>query len=191
MTPAYEIRMHGIGGQGVAVAADILGLAAVKDGRWAHSFPFFGTEIRGGKVAAYIRLSDQPIHTRSFIHNPDLVVAFADYVLGPDILTGFKKDTVLLINTTQALSDLPALPCSALKTIDADGIAASIPGCRIANGPILGAIVAISQRLSLESIIKAIQEKFTPEVASVTSQAARVGFKIACESEGVYGASLV
>ena len=58
MKKYYEIRLHGIGGQGVAAAADLLGLAAVKDGRWSHSFPFFGTEIRGGVVTAYTRISD-------------------------------------------------------------------------------------------------------------------------------------
>ncbi len=59
----FEIRLHGIGGQGVAASADLLALAAVRAGMWAHSFPFFGTEIRGGNVTAFTRISPDPFGT--------------------------------------------------------------------------------------------------------------------------------
>jgi len=184
MASTYEIRMHGIGGQGVAAAADLLGLAAVRDHHWAHSFPFFGTAIRGGAVTAFTRISTEPIHTRSFIYNPDMVVVFADYLLCPEYMEGLKEDSILLVNTSHSEKELPALPIGRLKTIDADGIIRSIPGCRIANGPILGAFIALSNQVSLESVEASINERFPTGIANVTIQATRAGYQAARENRG-------
>jgi pyruvate ferredoxin oxidoreductase gamma subunit len=181
MSTAYEVRLHGIGGQGVAAAADLLGLAAVKDGRWAHSFPFFGTEIRGGVVTAFTRISNDPIHTRSFIYDADMIVVFAGYLVSPEILKGIKENTILLVNSAGAVKSVPSKLQKHLRTIDADGIARSIPGCRIANGGILGAIAGLSKQVSLESVEASINDKFNPEVAGVIIQSVRLGYKAACE----------
>ncbi len=177
MSSIYEIRMHGIGGQGVAAAADILGVAAVKDKRWAHSFPFFGTEIRGGVVSAYTRISDGPIHTRSFIYNPDLLVVFAGYLVTSEVLEGLKENSIVLINNCASLEDLPTLKCRNVMTIDGDNIARSISGTRVANGPILGAIAALSKQVSMSNLEIAIDERFSQEIARATILGARVGYE--------------
>jgi len=39
-----EIRFHGRGGQGSVTAAEILAIAAFKDGKYSQAFPIFGVE---------------------------------------------------------------------------------------------------------------------------------------------------
>ena len=41
-----NIRMSGLGGQGVVTSAHVMAMAASKDGRQAISNPFFGAEKR-------------------------------------------------------------------------------------------------------------------------------------------------
>ena len=176
MAKTYQIRMHGIGGQGVAACADLLGLAAVKDNRFAHSFPFFGTEIRGGIVSAYTRISDQPIRTRSFIYSPDLVVVFAAFLVTPEVLAGLEADSLLLINGSPSREELPQNPCGKVVYIDGDSISSSVGG-RMANGPLLGAIAALTRQVSLTSLEEAITERFPQEVACVMVQATRIGYE--------------
>ena len=54
-TSMGEIRIHGRGGQGTVVAAEILAAAFVLEGKYAANFPFFGQERRGAPVSAFVR----------------------------------------------------------------------------------------------------------------------------------------
>ena len=40
----FQIRIHGRGGQGVVTAAELLSVAAFREGRHAQAFPSFGSE---------------------------------------------------------------------------------------------------------------------------------------------------
>ena len=51
-----EIRLHGRGGQGAAMAAEMLAAALVKEGKHAVAFPMFGFERRGAPLMAFVRL---------------------------------------------------------------------------------------------------------------------------------------
>ena len=39
----FQIRIHGRGGQGVVTAAELLSVAAFRDGKHAQAFPSFGS----------------------------------------------------------------------------------------------------------------------------------------------------
>jgi len=69
-----EVRLHGRGGQGVVSAARLIAEAAILEGKYVQAFPEFGAERSGAPIAAYARLSDEPIEIHSFIYTPDLVV---------------------------------------------------------------------------------------------------------------------
>jgi len=56
-----EIRLHGRGGQGVVMGAEMLAYAFVLEGKFASSFPTFGAERRGAPVAAFLRFDEKPI----------------------------------------------------------------------------------------------------------------------------------
>jgi pyruvate ferredoxin oxidoreductase gamma subunit len=40
----FQVRIHGRGGQGVVTAAELLSVAAFREGRHAQAFPSFGSE---------------------------------------------------------------------------------------------------------------------------------------------------
>jgi hypothetical protein len=69
-----EIRIHGRGGQGAVLAAELLVVAAFQDGKYGQAFPFFGGERRGAPVQAFIRLDTRPVRIRYRVTQPDSVI---------------------------------------------------------------------------------------------------------------------
>ncbi len=61
----FQVRFHGRGGQGVVTAAELLSVAAFFEGRHSQAFPTFGSERAGAPVAAFCRIADRAIRTRS------------------------------------------------------------------------------------------------------------------------------
>lgn len=54
----YQIRVHGLGGQEVVTAAELVAWAAICDGRFALAFPGLGSERAGAPVEAYCRIAE-------------------------------------------------------------------------------------------------------------------------------------
>lgn len=47
-----EVRLHGRGGQGAVIGANILAEAAMREGKYVQAFPLFGAERRGAASTA-------------------------------------------------------------------------------------------------------------------------------------------
>jgi len=72
-----EIRVTGFGGQGVILAAHIIGRAcAVEAGRHATMIQSFGPEARGSACSATLVVSDEPV-LYPYIHRPDIFVVMS------------------------------------------------------------------------------------------------------------------
>ena len=58
-----EIRIHGRGGQGSVVTAELLAIAAFRSGLFSQVFPYLGGggEKRGAPVQAFCRIDNDPI----------------------------------------------------------------------------------------------------------------------------------
>ena len=158
----FEVRFHGRGGQGAVTAANILAMAAFKQGYYAQSFPFFGVERRGAPVQAFTRIDDKPINIRMNVYSPDAVV-----VLDPSLLEvinvtqGLKKDGFIVINTAKKPSDFDF--GYKIATVDATSIALShklgSSAAPIVNTSILGAYSKAIQNVSIENVMEAIKER--------------------------------
>src|SRR5687768_196607 len=103
----FEIRIHGRGGQGAVTAAELLSVAAFRDGREAQAFPSFGSERMGAPVASYCRISGTPIRVREPVTAPDAVVVIdATLLHHVDVFGGLRPDGYVLINSARDLSEL-------------------------------------------------------------------------------------
>jgi pyruvate ferredoxin oxidoreductase gamma subunit len=156
-----EIRIHGRGGQGSVTAAELLAVAAFEDGKYSQAFPSFGVERRGAPVTAFTRIDDKPIRIRSQIYEPDYVivqdVTLVDVV---DVAGGIKEDGLIIINTEmEAKRFEPDIPARVM-TIDATKIAMEVIGRPIVNTVLLGAFAGATGEIRLESIKKAVGERF-------------------------------
>ena len=158
-----EIRLHGRGGQGAVTSAELLALAAIKEGKYAQAFPSFGPERRGAPVVAYCRISDEQIKVRAAIVKPDLVLVLDPSILRlVDVSNGLKTDGVLVTNTRFSPEEIKKEldVKTRLATVDATGIAREELGLPITNTTMLGALLKASAVVDKGSMIEPLQERF-------------------------------
>lgn len=151
-----EIRIHGMGGQGAVTAAEVIAVAAFHDGRYSQAFPFFGVERRGAPVTAFARIDDKFIRLRAQVTEPDVIVVLEPSMSESLVFSGLKENGTAIINNTKK-------PSAKQKTftVDATKIALETIGKPIVNTAILGAFAAATGLVTLESLKKALSERFS------------------------------
>ena len=166
-----EVRFHGRGGQGVVTSANLLAIAAFKEGKYCQAFPFFGTERRGAPVVSFARIDDEFIRTREQIYNPDYVVVLDPTLLDVvDVTEGLKDDGLIIINTNK---DVDLRTKARVKTVDATAIALETIGKPFVNTPMIGALVGATHIVKLDSVAEAIKERFPEDIAEKNIEAVK------------------
>lgn len=172
-----QIRWHGRGGQGVVVAARLLGrAAAIYEGRYAQSFPSFGTERRGAPVAAFTRLAARPIRDRSQIYRPDGVVVLDGALLEEvDVLKGLKPGGLLLVNAS-FLPELAVPEGVVLYRVDVSARAQEVLGVPLVNTAMVGVLAGLTGWVGGEALEKAVADLFPPPLAAKNHRLVAEGF---------------
>ena len=158
----FGIRLHGRGGQGAVLASKILARAYFAQGYYVQSFPSFGMERKGAAVAAFVRVSTEPIVERGEIDNPSIVVVLDSTLLRMvNVTKGVEPGGTILLNYFSRNNSRPVAGPFKIAAVDAGSIALEFGlGTEVApivNTVILGAFAKIVDNLSLEHIISAIE----------------------------------
>lgn len=181
----FQIRWHGRGGQGAVTAAKIFGLAISYENKYAQCFPAFGVERRGAPVLAFTKIDTIPILDRSQVYTPDLIVVLDNQLVETiDVTDGLKNGGTIIINATRIPDKLSKLPYK-IVNVDATKIAIELMGKAIVNTPMLGAVCAVTDYVSFESLEKAIFESFPESLVHINKKAARVAFEEVASLKGV------
>lgn len=169
----HEIRLVGRGGQGVVTAGDLLGKAAVLEGRHAQSIPTFGPERRGALSQCTLRISDGEVLLKCSSTSPGVLL-----VLDPtiwhfaNVLIGLREGGVLIFNTCQPPEEIdeelrtgrhgyrPGVAGYDVYVVDATGIALEVLKRPITNTAMMGALVGATGVLEMESVAAALEERF-------------------------------
>ena len=180
----FEVRIHGRGGQGVVTAAEMLSIAAFQEGRHAQAFPSFGSERTGAPVVAFCRIADTEIRLREPIMEPDaLIIQDPTLLHQVDVFAGLKKNGFILINTKNSFEDLGLedfvrdWPADRLCALAATDLGLKHVGRPVPNVPLLAGFAALSGNIKLESVVMAINEKFSGKVAQGNIAAATEAFE--------------
>ena len=168
----YNIRISGLGGQGVVTTAHILGSCLDNAGKYASLVPFFGSEKRMAPVEAYVRASTQPIYEVGEVIYPDIIMIYHSQVVTHGksytmpFYTGLKPNSLIIINTDfdvlteedeQILNDLNAT----VVQFDANGLAKKIAGTELAtNMAMMGMLLGLTGLVTTEHIEAAVRERF-------------------------------
>lgn len=168
----HQIRVHGRGGQGAVTAAEIIAIAAFKDGKTSQAFPSFGVERTGAPIESFARISDKFIRTREQVNEPDVIIVLDATLLDViDVARGARKNTIAIINTAKKKNEIKInLPESNVFVIDATKIALEILGRNVANTTIVGAFAKATGLVSLRALKEAIKEKFVDKGESVVDK---------------------
>ncbi|HCG99846.1 MAG: pyruvate synthase [Candidatus Aquicultor primus] len=167
-----EIRWHARGGQGAVTAAKLLAETALSQGRYFQAFPEYGPERMGAPIQAFTRISSEPIHIRSSIANPEIVVVLDPTLLkAVDVTSGMHEDGVLIVNTDdepKAIRKAMGLKGRTIFTVNATRIAQETIGRPIPNTPMMGALVKATDMMPIENLTdyvrKSFGKKFSEEI---------------------------
>ena len=181
----FQVRIHGRGGQGVVTSAELLSVAAFNEGRHAQAFPSFGSERTGAPVMAFCRIDDNPIRMREPVMEPDaLIIQDSTLLHQVDVFAGFKRDGYILINTSKSFAALGlgdfVKDCrqERLCAIPATDLSIKHLGRPMPNVPLLGGLAAVSGIIQLESVVMAINDKFSGKAAAGNIAAATEAYQI-------------
>ena len=176
----FQVRLHGRGGQGVVTTAELLAVAAFREGRHAQAFPTFGSERTGAPVVSFCRMSDGPIRTHEPIAHPDaLIVQDPTLLHQVDVFAGVADGALVLINTARDAEGLGLGELALrvrLATLPATEIAREHLGRPLPGAPLLGGFAALTGEISIDAVEAAIRERFSGATADGNVAAARAAY---------------
>jgi len=179
----FQVRFHGRGGQGVVTAAELLAEAAFREGRHAQAFPSFGSERMGAPVMSFCRIDDKPIRTHEPVSEPDaLIIQDPTLLHQADLFAGLGRDGYMLINSARGLEELGLdefvkdFRRDRLLVVPASALALTHLGRPLPGAPLLGGFAALTSVVGLDSVVAAINVKFSGQVAEGNAEAARAAF---------------
>jgi len=173
-----EIRIHGRGGQGAVMGAEMLAYAFVLEKKYASSFPTFGAERRGAPVAAFLRFDDKPIRETHQIYEPECIMVLDPMIAKTKaIFQGLRGDGIAVLNTPRAdLDDWPP-GLRVLGVVDATALALDEIGRAIVNTCMLGVLARVTGWVGLDAIIASLEMNFEGRLREKNEALVRRGFE--------------
>ena len=181
MKKLLEVRWLGRGGQGAWTTSELLARAAIHEGKYIQSFPEFGPERMGAPVVAFTRISGEPIQLHCAVYNPDVVA-----VLDPTLIKtvpvaqGLSEGGVVVVNSKEEPVEIRSaikLEKGKVWVVPATEIAIRILGRPIMSTAMLGAVARVTGVVSLESLEKAVRERFRQDITEKNVSVIKEAYK--------------
>lgn len=173
MAKRFNIRMSGVGGQGVVTGSHIFSTAVINAGGESTIVPFYGSEKRMAPVESYVRVSDEPIYEIGEITFPHIIMIFHPQVIthGKSYTNpfyyGLKPDGVSLVNHDGPMRLDPDQEKeleerrARMYWLPATKLSLEVAGMDLAtNMAMVGAIGAITGLTTIEALAQAVQDRF-------------------------------
>jgi 2-oxoglutarate ferredoxin oxidoreductase subunit gamma len=176
-----EIRIAGFGGQGVILAAAVIGKAvAIFEGGYATMTQSFGPEARGGSSSAQVILSSEPI-LYPYVTQPDVLI-----VMSQEAYTRFspqlKPGGILIVE--QDLVRLDGTPSRKLVYgVPATRLAEELGRKVVLNIVMVGYFGAVTKLVDSAALRQAVADSVPPAMQKLNLEAFDRGFE--------YGSALV
>lgn len=178
------MRIHGRGGQGAVTAAEMLSVAAFREGRHAQAFPTFGSERTGAPVVSFCRMDDRPIRLREPITEPDAVIVQDPTLLHQvDVFGGLTETGYALVNSSRSVAEMGVAELAArlmpdrMVTVPATELAREHLGRPLPNAALLGGFAALTGQVSLDAVVAAIRSRFHGGVGDGNAAAATATYQ--------------
>lgn len=176
-----EIRVGGLGGQGVILNASIIGKAAsIFEGKHATLIQAFGPEARGSACSAQVTVSTEAI-AYPYVKHPDVLVlmsqdAYNQFVpsLKPGGLVLYEEELVTVDGRLPKGSKAIGIP--------ATRFAEELGRRLVLNIVMVGFFAGVTGLLSFESVEKAVKDSVPKGTEDLNMRALKKGFEYGQES---------
>jgi 2-oxoglutarate ferredoxin oxidoreductase subunit gamma len=175
MPSKTEIRIGGSGGQGVVLAAQILGKAAVFDGKNAVQTQAYGAEARGSLTKSEVIISDGKIGFPA-VRKPDILVAMNQEALDK-LVNDLKENGTLIVDITNAAT-MPRTSAKVHRIPITETAKKAFGETMFANMTMLGVLVKKTRLVTRQSVEKAIKEDVSKKTVETNINAFRKGLEL-------------
>lgn len=166
-----EILFAGFGGQGIVLAANMLGRAvALHEGRHAVQIQSYGPEARGGACSASVVLSDQPVDY-PYVRHPDILVLMSR--AAAEKYGGMAGPSTVVLYEEQ-LVPRPAKAADA-RPVPATRIATELGAKMAANVVMLGFLAGQTDAVDPGALQKAVLESVPAKFHALNEKAFLAG----------------
>ncbi len=168
-----EIRLGGIGGQGIALAGSLLGkAAAIYDGKEAVFTQTHGPEARGGASRADVIIGEQPV-AYPFVTHPDILAVLFQEAY-ERFRPALKPDGVLVVD-----ADLVTLHDDEVNAIrlPAVRLATELGNRLVTNIVLLGYLAGATGVVTLEALEQAVRASVGSQHLDIDLAALDAGFR--------------
>jgi 2-oxoglutarate ferredoxin oxidoreductase subunit gamma len=169
-----EIRIAGFGGQGVILAAAVIGkAAAIFQGGYATMTQSFGPEARGGSSSAQVILSTEPI-LYPYVTQPDILVVMSQEA-SMRFVPQLKPGGILI--TEQDLVRVDKYPSGVrVFGVPATRLAEELGRKLVLNIVMVGFFGAVTHLLDPDALRQAVADSVPPATQKLNIQAFDKGF---------------
>jgi 2-oxoglutarate ferredoxin oxidoreductase subunit gamma len=152
-----EVLCTGVGGQGVQIASKTLATAALDEGRQVMLVPRYGGGMRGGMTNAEITVGDQALRAL-----PVATSAWSAYVMDPSYWSTIRPNladgAVVVVNSSLCSALTIDVPGAQVFEVAASEVAADLGNPMSAGFVLLGAFVAVTGLVGVESTVDAMRQ---------------------------------
>ena len=185
-----EIRVSGLGGQGVILCATIIGkAAAIYDGRHATMIQSFGPEARGSACSAQVTIADEPV-AYPYVTQPDVLVT-----MSPDAYEQFAsqlKPGGILLYESELVKAGAKLPAGARRYgIPATRYAEELGRKLVLNIVMVGFFAGETGVISREAVEKAVLDSVPHGTEELNLRAMVRGYEHGLEARKAQGSDVL
>jgi 2-oxoglutarate ferredoxin oxidoreductase subunit gamma len=174
----WDISLFGFGGQGIIRGGQILGEAAVLEGKDAALTVAYGPEQIGGWSRADVVISDEPIDF-PLITKPDVLIVMSQEGLDRSFNEGRAPKKLLIYDS--GLVDVSKVKGINMVGLPATKVAEQLGRRLVANVMMLGAFSEITNIVKHESLLNVIKKTF-PKAVELNERIFMEGVRYAKES---------
>jgi 2-oxoglutarate ferredoxin oxidoreductase subunit gamma len=170
-----EIIMGGSGGQGVVLAAQILGKAAVLDGKNALQTQAYGAEARGSLAKSEVIISDGKIGFPA-VRKSDILIAMTQEALNT-LIKDLKETGTLIVDSTN-VNTIPETKAKIHRIPITETTKKTFGEALYANMVMLGTLVRTTAIVTPSATEKTIRENVANRTIETNVKAFRKGLEM-------------
>lgn len=171
----HEFIMSGFGGQGVLLMGQILTYAGMLEEKNVSWIPAYGPEMRGGTANCSVIIADGPTGS-PIVGKPSAAVALNLPSL--DKFAPMVRPQGVLIVNNSLIDKAVERQDIRIYRVPVNDLAASLGNPKMANMVALGALIAATGAVHIDTLFKAFAKKFDtkPHVIEANKAAIQKGF---------------
>lgn len=180
MQKRTEIRISGLGGQGVVLVGEIFGRAAVYDEKHVVQTQSYGAEVRGSATKSEVIIADKKVGF-PIVRKCDVLVAMSQTALEKH-LKDLKEDGTLLVDK-DLVREVPKIKAKIFKIPATKMAETKLKSKIFANVIMLGALTKITGIVSQQAVEKAITESVSNKTKENNIHGFRIGLNLTISAQ--------